>query len=1049
MFIKLRMDVVMYRMRIAIFLSFVCLISLFPQTTYYVSSSQGNDSNNGTSENSPWKTISKLNSRSLNPGDQILFKKGDIWTENLVIKNSGTSGQRIYYGGYSEGAKPIISLREEVPGWTNAANWIEYSPNIWRMNITPGIRLEVGISRIWLDGLETSIAGGITSESNGDGTYGICSDHKFWSSAENGALYVYATSNPAIFYSSIKYSGKINLDGSIVYDAIKLQNANFIVIDGLDIQGGMYCAIRLDGSNNVIIENSSVGKYCRFAGIAGFNGSDFAIIRNNNINSDFGVEQYLQYSASSGIQYGIVAADGCTYWNIYNNYIKWWAMGGFYFRTSNIGVSKYHKFYNNVVTNPLPATHGKCGQITSGVSGDASTYIEIYNNYFTESPMGIQVNASDNKFYFNVFNDIRGGTSTYSISGFAFSILKADAANMPQNNFVFNNTMYNFNKWAHDWTGDQTYILNNLYVNCGNTTSENVGVIFSQYSNIIFENNLFYRTNKGINDKMISLENVGGLTVTEWNALNGSYNKKISGNLQHLGSVDSLMDASDFSLPKNSLGLTAGTDISTLVPEGFKDRNGTIVNRTKPDIGAVQYVTGDQIPPTLVSAALLDSTKLLLTFSEPLSSSGIASLSNYSISDGILIYAAELNTNETKITLTTSPHTFGQNYSCSVYNLQDQAGNFLSTTSNSITYFSIFDRPSAGYINKLTIIKVAASNIDEPPYKTIDGIYYSNGGDANSRWKASPIPQWLVYDLGTVKQISITRISFYGFQEGRIYNYNISVSKDSVNWVDIVKNAASSNQEWTVNIFNPVEAKFLKLEVTGNNQNDWATVWETEIWGSSSLQAPLQIKPKVFLQGAYENDQMRTNLHGSNLIPLSQPYISAPWYYNGYETVLSIPTAVVDWILIELRSTISSTIAKRAAFIKHDGTIVDLDGQSPVNFYGISSGDYYTIIRHRNHLSIMSADKVALSESPTLYDFTVSPSRAYGNDQATLGNGKYGMYSGDGDANGTINVLDYGTVGAKLFQTGYFLSDLDLNASVNVLDYGKANQNLLKVSNVP
>ena len=52
------------------------------------------------------------------------------------------------------------------------------------------------------------------------------------------------------------------------------------------------------------------------------------------------------------------------------------------------------------------------------------------------------------------------------------------------------------------------------------------------------------------------------------------------------------------------------------------------------------------------------------------------------------------------------------------------------------------------------------------------------------------------------------------------------------------------------------------------------------------------------------------------------------------ESVSSIPSGVVDWVLLELRSgTASSTvISRKAAFVKNDGSVVDLDGVSLVSF---------------------------------------------------------------------------------------------------------------------
>ena len=46
--------------------------------TYYIDATKGNDNNNGQSSSTAWKTIAKVNASSFNPGDQILFKKGEI-----------------------------------------------------------------------------------------------------------------------------------------------------------------------------------------------------------------------------------------------------------------------------------------------------------------------------------------------------------------------------------------------------------------------------------------------------------------------------------------------------------------------------------------------------------------------------------------------------------------------------------------------------------------------------------------------------------------------------------------------------------------------------------------------------------------------------------------------------------------------------------------------------------------------------------------------------------------------------------------------------------
>ena len=79
------------------------------QTTYYFSSSIGNDSNSGTSEANPFQTIAKLNALVLSPGDKILFKKGDTFIGEIIVNYSGAENLPIIYDSFGTGAKPILS----------------------------------------------------------------------------------------------------------------------------------------------------------------------------------------------------------------------------------------------------------------------------------------------------------------------------------------------------------------------------------------------------------------------------------------------------------------------------------------------------------------------------------------------------------------------------------------------------------------------------------------------------------------------------------------------------------------------------------------------------------------------------------------------------------------------------------------------------------------------------------------------------------------------------------------------------------------------------
>jgi len=99
--------------------------------TYYIDNSSGSDSYTGTNITSdstgqgPWKTISKINSLScgsgvsqLNAGDSVLFKKGEVWREQLIIPCSGSDRNPILFGAYGDGnINPIIDGSIPVLNW--------------------------------------------------------------------------------------------------------------------------------------------------------------------------------------------------------------------------------------------------------------------------------------------------------------------------------------------------------------------------------------------------------------------------------------------------------------------------------------------------------------------------------------------------------------------------------------------------------------------------------------------------------------------------------------------------------------------------------------------------------------------------------------------------------------------------------------------------------------------------------------------------------------------------------------------------------------------
>ena len=215
-------------------------------------------------------------------------------------------------------------------------------------------------------------------------------------------------------------------------------------------------------------------------------------------------------------------------------------------------------------------------------------------------------------------------------------------------------------------------------------------------------------------------------------------------------------------------------------------------------------------------------------------------------------------------------------------------------------------------------------------------------------------------------------------------------------------------------------------------------------WTSGEVIVPLSVNARVFLQGPFNTNIMNTTLNSSRYLPTIQPYSNTPWNYNGTENVpdgfFESHPNIVDWVLVELRTgTGANTIVERkAGFITNNGTIVNIDGVSPLYFTELK-GNYYLVIYHRNHLAIMSSNSTSLDYVSVQYDFTNSQSKAYGiNAMINLGVGIFGMFAADANSDGTINATDLNVYWIPQNGTPYNYytktADFNLDGTINATD---------------
>ncbi len=137
------------------------------------------------------------------------------------------------------------------------------------------------------------------------------------------------------------------------------------------------------------------------------------------------------------------------------------------------------------------------------------------------------------------------------------------------------------------------------------------------------------------------------------------------------------------------------------------------------------------------------------------------------------------------------------------------------------------------------------------------------------------------------------------------------------------------------------------------------------------------LQVKIFLEGAYDSNNHLMKLSLNSELPLTSPY------NEDARTVNSIPSNAVDWILVQLRKTANgNTITSKSVFINQQGKLIADDGTEGVQL-NASEGDYFIVIKHRNHLSVMSKNSVSLNSTTyTNYDFTTGSEKFYGSNGA-------------------------------------------------------------------
>ena len=266
-----------------------------------------------------------------------------------------------------------------------------------------------------------------------------------------------------------------------------------------------------------------------------------------------------------------------------------------------------------------------------------------------------------------------------------------------------------------------------------------------------------------------------------------------------------------------------------------------------------------------------------------------------------------------------------------------------------------------------------------------------------------------------------------------------------------------SNASSTVFFIDPESAASIPVTSTDIAGNTYEYVANNH-WAIFEADDVVTLDLTVFLQGPMQTSGTMTNyIQTSNSfdaffehtkLPTTDPY-GVGVTCSEINNVIAVG-AIVDWIKVEIWSGVNmstydySLEEERALLLRTDGSIVDVDGSVPT--FDSQTGPVRIVIKHRNHLGVMSTEIASFTGTIT-YDFSSYLSQAAIMDSnidpasmVEIG-GKWCLWAGEViDNDEYISNADVSIIYMQYKSSGYYdqyiATDLNMDGYVENADYG-------------
>ena len=446
---------------------------------YYVDSISGSDLNSGTAQNKPWKTIRRVNAQSYTAGDNIKFRRGAEWEEQLTLASSGLAGKPITVCSYGSGPNPLIKASNSFNDWRLALS--EGDIKIWQGKIT-GVKNSFGavlngsrLPRYYKYNKKMSVPSSLSGMNEG-----------FFYSPYNSGEFFYRsdkTRPPSMEIGARKYGVFVKGQKNIVIDGIDVTGPGGREDNGPDDE---FFLVVIDSSDNVTLRNATLTNHV--------NGG--AQIRNNSTNCRY--ENVVSYGhGSTGLYFSKAglgnSAERCTVsrcGNLVSDYADMGLIG--IWSTPGVTVDGCFLYGNG---------HVGIDRIDAAVSFVQSQYGTVRRCYLKDiGGTGIQFAENSDKGVaeFNVIN--MWGVFSAKNMNEGIRIGGGYASSSARNCGIYNNLLMNGGKTKGYWAAvkiEKRYnegleVQNNIFYN-NDGIFEIIAESLDSYKAWVFSNNIYFK----------------------------------------------------------------------------------------------------------------------------------------------------------------------------------------------------------------------------------------------------------------------------------------------------------------------------------------------------------------------------------------------------------------------------------------------------------------------------------------------------------------------------------------------------------------------------